>query len=78
METPTPTHASTSQAGRILKLLKQHRKVTNRQLNAMGIFRYSARIADLRIEGHIIETQRVHDGLWEFIYHGHRDDERTL
>lgn len=40
--------------------------VTNRELNDAGVFRYSARIAELRSEGHPIETIRRKKGLYEF------------
>lgn len=40
--------------------------VTNRELNDAGVFRYSARIAELRSEGFTIETIRRKKGLFEF------------
>lgn len=63
-----------SQAARILKLLKSKGQATNRELNRIA-FRYSARVADLRREGHNIVSVREKDGLWRFVYKGHRDDE---
>ena len=36
--------------------------------------RYSARINDLRNEGHIIVANRIKDGLWEYIYKGTSDE----
>lgn len=70
----TPTHDPSSQCGRLLKHLKKHRRITNRQLINMGIFRGSARIKDLRDEGWLITSNQVHGGLWEFVLTGHQDD----
>lgn len=73
-ETPRkPKHDPQSTTARILKLLKKQRSATNRQLNAIS-FRYGARIHELRSEGHVIRTEREHDGLFRFFYVGHRDD----
>jgi hypothetical protein len=58
-----------SQASTILRLLKQESVLTNRDLNRI-CYRYSARIHDLRKEGHDIRSNRVRDDLWEFSYHG--------
>ncbi|OLT47743.1 hypothetical protein BJF87_21245 [Gordonia sp. CNJ-863] len=71
----TPTHDPSSQCARLLKHLKKHRRITNRQLISMGIFRGSARIKDLRDEGWIIVTNRVHRGLFEFVLVGLRDED---
>lgn len=68
-------HEPTSQCGRILKRLKQNGSVTNVELNGMGIFRYSARLRDLREDGWIIVSNHVKDGLWTFVFQGHRDEE---
>ncbi|WP_440220895.1 helix-turn-helix domain-containing protein [Dietzia sp. MNB45] len=62
-----------SQTARILRMLKKHRRVTNVVLNNI-CFRYGARIHDLRQEGHIIASERRKDGVWEFVYGGHRDE----
>ena len=40
--------------------------VTNRELNDAGVFRYSARIKELRDEGHLIDTIAHKKGLYEF------------
>lgn len=40
--------------------------VTNRALNDAGIFRYSARIHELKKEGHDIRKRHVKDGLYIF------------
>ncbi|NED70326.1 hypothetical protein G3I15_56345, partial [Streptomyces sp. SID10244] len=64
-----------SQCAKLLTHLKKHRRITNRQMINMGIFRGSARIKDLRDEGWIIVTNRVYRGLFEFVLTGHRDDE---
>ena len=37
--------------------------------------RYSARIAELRKEGHIIVAHHIKDGLFEYIYKGTIEDE---
>lgn len=66
-----------TQAARILKLLKAKGQATNRELNRIA-FRYSARLADLRAEGHKIVSVREKDGLWRFVYQGHRDDEAVV
>jgi hypothetical protein len=66
---PTP---KLSQTARILRLLKQEKRATNRQLNSI-CFRYGARIHELRNEGHIIVTNRLHDNLYEFVYQGYDD-----
>lgn len=62
-----------SQTARILKLLKSKHQVTNRELNRLA-YRYSARIAELRTEGHHILTERAKDGLFTYTYLGHEDD----
>jgi len=58
-----------SQTAKILKLFKANGKATNKELNRI-CFRYAARIHDLRKEGHIIKTNHIKDGLWEFVYFG--------
>ncbi|MDI9934732.1 helix-turn-helix domain-containing protein [Rhodococcus sp. IEGM 1351] len=68
-------HDPSSQCAKILRLFKRRGFATNVELNSMGIFRYSARIKDLRDDGYLIETVRVHDGLYRFEFHGHRDEE---
>lgn len=62
-----------SQTARILKLLKAQGEASNRELNKI-CFRYSARLKDLRGEGHDILSVKEKGGLWRFIYKGHRDD----
>lgn len=44
--------------------------VTNRQLNDAGIYRYSARIKELRFAGHDILTRRAVGGKFIFILRG--------
>lgn len=58
-----------TQAGRILKLLKSKPSVTNNELNRICM-RYSARIKDLRDEGHNIVSTHVKGPLWEFTLAG--------
>ncbi|MCO4274295.1 helix-turn-helix domain-containing protein [Pseudarthrobacter sp. HLT3-5] len=64
---------SLTQTARILKLLKAKGEATNHELNRIA-FRYSARIADLRVEGWNILSIREKGGLWRFVLQGHRDD----
>lgn len=65
-----------SKTAKILRLLKDKRVATNKELNLLA-FRYSARIHELRREGHIIVSEHVGDGLWLYHYEGERDDNRT-
>lgn len=58
-----------SQKEVILKALQDARAngVSNVQFNNdMHIFRYGARIAELREQGHIIRSVHVKKGLWKF------------
>jgi len=64
-----------TQAKRILKFLKLKGEVTNVEIVRMGIFRYSARLADLRKDGYMIPAVHVKDGLWKYVFKGHRDDD---
>jgi hypothetical protein len=58
-----------SQAQRILKLLQEDGEVTNVQLNEeLHIYRYGARIMELRRAGHRIESVHERAGLWKFKY----------
>jgi hypothetical protein len=51
---------STTQVTRLLRALRKNpRGVENYRFPAMGILRYSARIADLRKEGFVIVAERV-------------------
>lgn len=67
-EPAKPDHAPTTQCGRIIRILKAKGSVTNAELNRMGIFRYSARIKDLRDEEWNITTNHLREGLWEFVW----------
>lgn len=58
-----------TQTGRILRLLKERGAVTNVELNKIS-FRYSARIAELRQEGHVIKSNHLGGSLWSFVYFG--------
>lgn len=58
-----------SQTAKILRLLKIRGKLTNRDLNHI-CFRYAARLHELRRDGHIIVSNHVREGLWEYIYKG--------
>jgi hypothetical protein len=64
-----PKHDPSSKTARILSKLKTEGTVTNRELNKI-CFRYSARLAELRAEGHDILTVQVQGGLFEYVYRG--------
>jgi hypothetical protein len=64
---PSKTHL-------ILRHLKKHRRATNRELSRY-CQRFGARLHELRAEGHIIETEQLKNGLFTYIYKGHRDDQ---
>lgn len=65
MSTQLNAQRPTSQADRILDLLRTHGSVTNRELNEI-CFRYSARIFDLRQRGIDIRTTWVKTGLCKY------------
>lgn len=52
----------------VLSMLKAagDRGVTNRELNEAGIYRYSARIKELRDEGVEVDTIRIKGGYFKF------------
>lgn len=54
-----------TQTAKILRLLKTNTTVPNYELNKV-CFRYSARIHDLRREGHNIVATHVKDSQWDF------------
>lgn len=56
-----------SQTAKILRLLKANGYLTNRELNRI-CFRYSARIFELRKEGHQIVPIHEEGSKWRFIY----------
>lgn len=58
---------------RVLHALKERGSMTNGELNRITC-RYSARIAELRHDGHDILTERVSPGLFRYTYMGHQDD----
>lgn len=58
---------SPSQTTRILRLLKRQGSATNLELNPIA-YRYSARIAELRKEGHSIVTDRLKEGVFRYTY----------
>lgn len=62
-------HSNKSQCARILEMFKEHGELTNYQLNKV-CFRFSARIYELRKEGHEILTVREKGSLRRFIYKG--------
>lgn len=63
-----PTSTS-SQRQKILAMLVDHHSVTSAQLNKV-CFRYSARIHELRKQGHAITSKQISKGLWEYTYEG--------
>jgi Helix-turn-helix domain len=60
--------AKETQAQTILRLLKERGELTNVEMNRMGIYRYAARIQELRKLGHDISSVHEKGGLWRFIY----------
>lgn len=67
-------HDPASQCARILRVLKKHRRITNVQMINMRVLRGSQRIRELKSEGYIITSERLHGGQWEYRFGGHRDD----
>lgn len=74
-QVPLFTHVFTkeTQTAKILRLLKKHGELTNYQLNRIA-FRYSARLYELRREGHVILTVCEKGSLRRFIYKGDGED----
>lgn len=62
-----------SQTAKILRLLKEKGVIRNTDLNKI-CFRYSARIHELRREGHIIVSTPLGFGLWSYHYMGERKE----
>ena len=54
------SHDVESQKKRILKYIKKHGFITNRDAAQMEIYRLSARILDLRNDGEPISTEMVY------------------
>lgn len=66
---------ASTQEGRLLRHLKKHRSITPPQAAQIyGIYRFSARIKNLRDEGWIINTVHLHDKLYRYEFVGHRDE----
>lgn len=63
-----------SQTARLLALFKKHGRLTNRFMADHVCLRYSARIAELRSEGHIIVANRIKEGLFEYTYKGQTEE----
>lgn len=55
-----------TQTAKILKLLKKNGGATNYELSKICL-RYSARLHDLRAEGHTIISEHVKGSKWRFI-----------
>lgn len=62
-----------SQTQRILEALKGDREVTTITLNRIA-FDYTARVSELRKEGHVIVAEYVKPGLFRYHYKGQRQD----
>lgn len=58
-----------SKTAKILRLLLDKGTVTNVELNKI-CYRYSARVHELRKEGHMISTLFLGDGLYSYTYKG--------
>lgn len=67
-----------SNTARILELLKAQGYATNTQLQAIGGYRYGARLLELRKERHVIVTHRVKDGVYHYTYKGQREPGQLL
>lgn len=65
----TTKNSKPSQTTQVLRLLKANGQATNYELNKI-CFRFSARIYELRREGHKILTIREKEGLYRFVYKG--------
>lgn len=63
-----------SNTAKILEYLKEHGRATNVQLAKIGGNRFGGRLFELRAEGHLITTNHVREGLFEYIYKGNRDE----
>lgn len=75
MNAKTEVERRKTNTGRILAYLKLNGQATNQELTRIGGFRYSARILELRKEGHKIVRHHVRGGLWSYEYLGHPDDD---
>jgi hypothetical protein len=60
----------------VLSMLENSDAVTGREFVDAGVFRYSARIKELRDRGYVIESNRISQGHYEFRLIG-RSDEGT-
>jgi hypothetical protein len=58
----------------VLSMLENSDAVTGREFVDAGVFRYSARIKELRDRGHVIESKRISQGHFEFRLIGQSDD----
>ena len=59
-----------TQKDRILEFLGERGEdgVSNTELNNMGIYRYGARIMELRRQGCQIKSDHIRKGLWKFTF----------
>lgn len=72
----TTQHSPQAQCGIILNHLKQHKRISNFQILAMGITRGAARINNLNNEGHQIRGERDPEvkALYWYVYEGLKKD----
>jgi hypothetical protein len=58
----------------VLSMLENSDAVTGREFVDAGVFRYSARIKELRDRGYVIESKRISQGHFEFRLIGQSDE----
>lgn len=63
-----------SQYTRMLELLQKKGEVTNLELAKIS-YRYSARIGQMRKDGHVIVASYERPGVWRYTYLGSKDDD---
>lgn len=63
-----------SQYTRMLEMMQARGEVTNLDLGRIS-YRYSARIGDMRKDGHSIVATYERPGVWRYTYLGMKDDD---
>lgn len=48
-----------SQEDKVLRYMKSHKRITQRQALTLGIMRLASRISDLRSDGHVIDREMI-------------------
>ncbi len=61
-----------SNKDRVLAYLQVRGSATNIELTAIGGMRFGGRVFELRKEGYLIDTERVKDGVFRFVFRGRR------